>query len=223
MLKKEKQKDIYMKMSALIKASGESKSTILYYVKEGLLPKPRKHKANLHLYHQSSVDILNFIKLLKSRFNLSIEEIKQIISKIDFKNQNFVDRFKTIIEFEVGNISDELLFENDIILKCDISPKEMQTLIENNIITPINNKYTNNDVEIIRIYKQLSEIGISPNILNAYSNFSKKMAEAETDFIEEIKSLNLSESEKENILYDMTYKVKKQFLFHSLLNELNKN
>jgi len=47
-----------LKMKELIAQSGESKSTILYYVKEGLLPQPSKPKPNVHLYDESSVEIL---------------------------------------------------------------------------------------------------------------------------------------------------------------------
>ncbi len=79
-----------LKMSDLSKESGFSKSTILYYVKEGLLPKPKKPKPNLHLYDESSIAILEFIRYLQEHLNYSIAEIKSIIedNKIDFSNNS---------------------------------------------------------------------------------------------------------------------------------------
>ena len=50
-----------LKMKELMLATGESKSTILYYVKEGLLPQPQKPKPNVHLYDESAVEILRLI------------------------------------------------------------------------------------------------------------------------------------------------------------------
>jgi len=81
-----------IKMSTLTKESGFSKSTILYYVKEGLLPEPQKPKPNLHLYDDRSVRILEFIKYLQDHFHYSIAEIKSIIedNKIDFSNDTSI-------------------------------------------------------------------------------------------------------------------------------------
>ena len=39
-----------IKMAELMKKTGETRSTLLYYVKEGLLDEPQKPKANVHLY-----------------------------------------------------------------------------------------------------------------------------------------------------------------------------
>ena len=56
-----------LKMNDLVKFSQTPKSTILYYVKEGLLPEPVKDKPNFHLYderfHKSKIclPILNLI------------------------------------------------------------------------------------------------------------------------------------------------------------------
>ena len=79
-----------LKMATLTKESGISKSTILYYVKEGLLPSPQKPKPNVHLYDERCISILNFIKYLQENLNYSITEIKSIITdnKIDFENDS---------------------------------------------------------------------------------------------------------------------------------------
>ena len=79
-----------LKMATLVEKSGITKSTILFYVKEGLLPSPKKPKPNVHLYHDSSIAILQFIKYLQDNLHYSIQEIKSIIkdNKIDFNNDS---------------------------------------------------------------------------------------------------------------------------------------
>ena len=79
-----------LKMATLVEKSGLSKSTILFYVKEGLLPSPEKPKPNVHLYHDSSIAILHFIKYLQEHLGYSIVEIKSIIedNKIDFHDDS---------------------------------------------------------------------------------------------------------------------------------------
>jgi DNA-binding transcriptional MerR regulator len=79
-----------IKMAELTKLSNTSKSTILYYVKEGLLPQPQKPKPNVHLYDDCAVSIIRFIKYMQESLHYSITEIKSIIqdNKIDFRNES---------------------------------------------------------------------------------------------------------------------------------------
>ena len=63
-----------LKMNDLVKLSQTPKSTVLYYVKEGLLPEPVKDKPNFHLYDEHCVKLLSFIKYLQSNFNARSEE-----------------------------------------------------------------------------------------------------------------------------------------------------
>ncbi len=83
-----------LKMKELVERSGESKSTILYYLKEGLLPQPQKPKPNVHLYDENCVKIIGFIKYLQEHMHYSISQIKEIFSSNNF---NFDDNFDLMI------------------------------------------------------------------------------------------------------------------------------
>ncbi len=78
------------KMSELTAKSGISKSTILYYVKEGLLPQPHKPKPNVHLYDEKTLKILEFIKYFQETLGYSISHIKEILNdnNIDFDSDS---------------------------------------------------------------------------------------------------------------------------------------
>ncbi len=59
-----------LKMNDLVKLSQTPKSTVLYYVKEGLLPEPVKDKPNFHLYDEYCVScsaLLNIYKAISMR------------------------------------------------------------------------------------------------------------------------------------------------------------
>ena len=84
-----------MKMSELVKRTDTPKSTILYYIKEGLLPEPEKPKPNLHLYDDSAVELIGFIKYLQTHFGCSIEEIKTLFGKKGF---DFRKGFEVLLE-----------------------------------------------------------------------------------------------------------------------------
>ena len=73
-----------LKMNDLVKLSHTPKSTVLYYVKEGLLPEPVKDKPNFHLYDEHCVKLLSFIKYLQSNFNATISQIKTLFAHPHF-------------------------------------------------------------------------------------------------------------------------------------------
>lgn len=81
-----------LKMSELVTRSGVSKSTILYYIKEGLLPQPRKPKPNVHLYDEKTLHILEFIKYFQEHLGYSIAQIKEILqdNRIDFDSDSSI-------------------------------------------------------------------------------------------------------------------------------------
>lgn len=220
-LSKKEHPGMHMKMAVLVKKSGETKSTILYYVKEGLLPSPRKPKPNLHLYHQSCVDRLKFIKLLQDHFSCSIDDIKAIMKKSQFDEGGLVQRLVNIIQFELGDISSDLLFENDVLIQCGIQLGDLQKLIDSGLIVPSQGKYTRSDVDLILFYKELSELGIDADILKTYATYSRKIAEAEAEFAQMMAKLDIAEGVKQDKLVDVLFKTKKQLFLHHRLDALN--
>jgi len=72
------------KMSELCELSQTPKSTILFYVKEGLLPEPVKVKDNVHQYGEDTLLMLNFIKYVQSNFHLSLKEVKALTQQKGF-------------------------------------------------------------------------------------------------------------------------------------------
>ncbi len=85
-----------LKMHDLVTQSGVSKSTILYYIKEGLLPEPEKPKPNVHLYDPKTVKMLAFIKYFQENMGYSIAQIREILkdNNIDFSSDS-----DTILEY----------------------------------------------------------------------------------------------------------------------------
>lgn len=72
-----------MKISQLVKRTGVPKETIHFYIREGLLRKPRKSSVNVAEYNESYVDQVRLIKNLRDNYYLPIPEIKKIVK--DFK------------------------------------------------------------------------------------------------------------------------------------------
>ena len=68
-----------MKISKLVQRTGVSKETVHYYIREGLLPKPRKRGRNIADYDDGYVERLRLIKELQDRYFLPLAVIKNIL------------------------------------------------------------------------------------------------------------------------------------------------
>ena len=66
-------------MAQLVEMTGVPKSTILYYIKEGLLPQPEKIKQNVCLYDPEYVERIKFLKFLQNNYGKSIAELKAAV------------------------------------------------------------------------------------------------------------------------------------------------
>jgi len=79
-----------MKISQLVKRTGVPKETIHFYIREGLLRKPRKSGINSAEYNENYVDQIQLIKDLRDNYYLPIPEIKKIVK--DFRKQSPSDQ-----------------------------------------------------------------------------------------------------------------------------------
>jgi len=68
-----------LRMKDIVARTGENKSTILHYIRLGLLPEPRRTSRNMAYYPESYIDLLNIIRTLQSRFFLPLQSIKRIL------------------------------------------------------------------------------------------------------------------------------------------------
>ena len=68
-----------MKIGQLVKKTGIPKETIHFYLREGLLPKPRKAGVNSAEYNDTHLEQLRLIKDLRENYYLPIPEIKKIL------------------------------------------------------------------------------------------------------------------------------------------------
>lgn len=69
------------KISEVVTKTNVPKSTILYYIKEGLLPEAKKLKANVHKYNDEHIELIKYIKYMQESMGSSIEEIKLALEK----------------------------------------------------------------------------------------------------------------------------------------------
>jgi DNA-binding transcriptional MerR regulator len=220
------------KMSELVAKTNVPKSTILYYIKEGLLPAPHKVKANVHRYSDEHIELIKYIKYMKEEMRSSNEQIKQILEK---KNNSFSSSY-TMLAPLMNTLSGTDFHEKhytkkEFIEHFEIDTKLLETLLEENILIPINNDdYTSKEASIINLVENFLEVGVNYSLLKKYVHHAQELAKLELEMQQQLCAVRTQENfstlwkivfdtlfnTKEYIFNRTTYRV----LYNAIKNEL---
>ncbi len=168
-----------LKMKNLIELTGESKSTILFYVKEGLLPQPSKPKPNLHLYDESCVNIIKFIKYLQHQFSYSIAQIKTVFSENSF---DFSDNFSMMLkslQMMSGSVDGIWYNEEDFLELSGLSLKDLQHYLDAGLLFPQERGYSNQELKIVNILQNAERLGLDQELFEHYVISASALARIE--------------------------------------------
>jgi len=168
-----------LKMKELMQLTGESKSTVLYYVKEGLLPEPEKPKPNVHLYDEECVQIIKFIKYLQSNLSYSIAQIQTILQ---LNNFNFDSSFEILIhslEHLSGIKSSNRYSEQELLKLVDLTSEELEEYKAKGYVYERFDGYTDKEIEVIHLLQRVKQTGFDESLLKQYVDAATQLAQQE--------------------------------------------
>jgi DNA-binding transcriptional MerR regulator len=158
-----------MKISELVKITGVSKETIHYYIREGVLRKPRKTGKNTADYNDSYVDQIRTIKTLRENYFLPIPVIKKLIKQQKKQNRSEKSSFQFLIEnFRPLDqlLSSEVNGKQSFLEMTGLSEKWLNQMEEWHVITSeerdSDSFYSQDDVIIGKLIADMDRIGIGP-------------------------------------------------------------
>jgi len=214
-----------IKMSELVKRSGVPKSTILYYIKEGLLPQPQKPKPNLHLYDEEMVERIHLISYLQKQFDASIAEIKSIMASKAFNwDEGFAGIWETL-NILMGASHVESYSHQDLCDKFLISSEKLDSYLERGLLFLRDGHFTDKELEIVEILLALEELG-AEEITESYLAIAKEIAYKEVETTQRVLGETSKEQRNETIkrLFDTTLILKPYLLnMQTLQAYQNKN
>ena len=158
-----------MKISELVNITGVSKETIHYYLREGLLKKPRKTGKNTAVYNASHVDQIRTIKALRDNYFLPIPVIKKLIKRHQKQNHSEQSSFRFLSEY--FRPLDQLLFTevmgvSAFLEATGLSRKWLEKMEEWRVVTAEKRGeetfYSQDDVIIGKLIADMDRIGIGP-------------------------------------------------------------
>ena len=162
--------EVSMKISQLVKRTGVPKETIHFYIREGLLRKPRKSGVNSAEYNETYVDQIQLIKDLRDNYYLPIPEIKKIVK--DFRKQSPSDQAISQFHSRFFRPADRLFAQevngrDTFCQATGLGKKWLAKAEEWDVITPdvSDNKkpvYSPDDVAIGNLMVDMDQLGFGP-------------------------------------------------------------
>ena len=169
------------KISELVAQTDVPKSTILYYIREGLLPEAKKIKSNVHRYSDEHIELIKYIKYMKQEMGSSNEQIKLALEN---KNQSFASSFSMLAPLmqTLSAIPKDAkhFTKKEFIEYYDIDINLLEDLLTDGILVPINNDdFTDKEASIIRLIENFNEVGIEYEIIKKYVSHARELSELE--------------------------------------------
>ena len=169
------------KISELVAQTNVPKSTILYYIREGLLPEAKKLKSNVHRYNDEHVELIRYIKYMKEEIGSTNEQIK---SALQNKNQSLSSSF-SMIEPLMNTLSSipanaEHYTKEQFVELYDIELELLDRLLDDGILVPISeNDFTDKEASIVNLITSFNDVGVDYTIIKAYVEHAQAMSELE--------------------------------------------
>ncbi len=158
-----------MKISELVKKTGVSKETIHYYIREGVLPKPRKTGRNSADYNEDYIEQIRTIKALRENYYLPIPVIKKLLARYKKSSRSERSAFRFLSEYfrpldrlVVGEVTGKRAFME----ATGLSEKWLDRMEKWGVITSCKRDgkdfYSQDDVIIGKLLVDMDRIGIGP-------------------------------------------------------------
>ena len=169
------------KISELVAKTDVPKSTILYYIKEGLLPEAKKIKANVHKYSDEHLELIKYIKYMKEEMGSTNEQIKQALKQ---KNNSFSGSY-TMLAPLMNTLSsidsqDKHYTKKEFLEYFEIDEKLLEQLLCDSILLPLSdNDFTNKEASIVNLIENFKEVGIEYHIIKEYVKHAQALSKLE--------------------------------------------
>ena len=167
-----------LRMKQLMAATGLPKSTLLYYVEQGLLPKPVKTSPNMAYYDPSCVERAALIKSLQSQYRLPLGKIKGILQASD-QGQDIAPLVALAQEI-FGRGQSAKMDAKQFLKASGLDPGYLERLLALGLLLPLEpGKYDQQDLAMARVYARGRAQGLRPEDVAFYPRLGKKIVDQE--------------------------------------------
>ncbi|MEN8246087.1 MAG: MerR family transcriptional regulator [Thermodesulfobacteriota bacterium] len=159
-----------MKLRELVGKTGVPRETIQFYLREGILPKPRKRGRGQAEYGDHYLELIEFIKDLQEKHFLPLAVIKKVIKRFKNISPSEEHYFRMQSEFfsPVGYLlsQQEVKGEEQFLELTELGKKWLAKAMSWGIITPEDQDgvlvFSTEDVAIGKLMVEMDRVGMGP-------------------------------------------------------------
>jgi len=176
-----------IKMAELMNKTGETRSTLLFYVKEGLLPEPSKPKPNVHLYMDDSIDRVHLIKTLQNKLHYSITQIKQVFDTNQFDFESGVESIVQKLDlFTTGVKEPHFKSMEDALEVYNLDKQQIQNYIDKELLEINDGCFNDKSWKMLQVLNDMQGCSKTEKLLETYLDMAKKVAVLEFNLAAEL-------------------------------------
>jgi DNA-binding transcriptional MerR regulator len=185
-----------LRMREVCARTGLARSTIHHYIREGLLPKPRKSGRNTALYDEDFVRRVQLVKTLQEKMHLPLARIRETLDGMPDAAVDGIDPDKftgvtSTIAARLRLASEREVSRTDLLAMAGVDAAELDGMARAGLVEPIKRGnatvYDPVDVRIVLALGKIREAGAtaargfagSPQIVEAYRKHLTALARTE--------------------------------------------
>ena len=167
-----------LRMNQLVAATGLPKSTLLYYVEQGLLPKPVKTSPNMAYYDPVCVERAGAIKNLQNQHRLPLGKIRMLLESGE-EGQDVAPLLSLALEV-FGQGQDETMDTEQFLVASGMERVHLEELLAAEMLLPLEpGQYDQHDLAMARIFVQGRALGLRPGDGEFYVRLGREIVEHE--------------------------------------------
>ncbi len=173
-------------MRVVMERSGLSRQTIHFYLRKGLLPKPRRTSRTYAVYSQETIELLKIIKQCQAEQRLSLGEISRLFRLANYdprQIRNEIERRKlsTHLAEQNAGVGSRVLAGNSAHIGSHAlpPPEWIDSMRRRGILSPRGERYSQENTELVESVWELSEMGVSRSDLLEVVKRIEQLAHAE--------------------------------------------
>lgn len=150
-----------LKMAELVQLTGVPKSTILFYLQEGLLPEPERPKPNVALYDPVCVDLIQYIRGAQEIHRYPVKWIEANIKNIidGVPPENFIHLGRRILRDAT-----KVHTKAEVLAATGVAEEDLDKYIEEGLVFPMpdGEHFDDYDVKQVELLAGVQRAGIPP-------------------------------------------------------------
>lgn len=176
------------KISELVEKTGVPKSTILYYIKEGLLPEAKKIKSNVHRYSDEHLELIKYIKYMQHEMQASIGQIRHILSERDRSFSSSAAMLAPLMSTLSGLEPDANTYTKaELLALTTIDEGLLDTLLDESILMPLKpDEFSDKELSLIKVIEKFQSVGVASPILLQYARHASELASLEETMLQSL-------------------------------------